>query len=429
LAIFAGALIGWLRFALRLKIMTAFSRIIIVGLAFLAATPALLALDGPTEFTIDLPFANDQATPSWLGHPATPAGSFASLDLPITPPDATAALLVTVFYQEEAGGFLRISWEAPAAQGSASDLPGPGEVTASSVLCDNFYEGIGMSNQRSLLVSADTMKQAGMLHFQTGDSSLGITRIKLEWLENSAGLASPAITDVLVTPANGRTQAASQLAGTPPAASDPTWQDRIVTVPITDTPVRIEQGVDFTMRLDSVPGMARVALKEAGLPWGQHLVVWLNDDRAGVIFPAVPELGDEGYPAAANSPYIGWREGTFLIPLNNLKAGDNIVQFSAEPDVLPAVPPDANAPAAPLALKDVSFQLDYPPAPAAVTTPVAGAPSTSPAPAPTEPSSSAAVPSAAAPEIPALNPTTPVLLAVPGENSPATSSSSPTTTP
>jgi hypothetical protein len=357
-------------------------RAILFGALLLLAPSWLRALDGPTEFTMDLPFGDNQATPAWLGHPATPSGTFATLDLPITPPDATSSLLLTIFYQEETGGFLRISWQDSAiAPTPAGQLPGPGEVGASSVLCDNFYEGIGMNNQRSLLVPADAVKLGGILHFQTGDSMLGISRIKLEWLESSTGLSSPAITDVLVTPANGRTQVASELAGAPATATDPAWHDRVVDVPVTDVALRIEQGVDFTVRMDSVPALARLSLKEAGLSWGQHLVVWMNNQRAGVIYPTVPSLDDAGYTAgSAGAPYIGWREGSFLVPLADLTSGDNVLQFSTEPDDAPATPADPNAAAAPLALKDVCVQLDYPPASAAVASAVPATASPAPAP-------------------------------------------------
>ena len=347
--------------------MKTFSRLLVLALVFSTSLTTLRALDGGDSFTLNLPYSLNAATPAWLDHPIAGSSPFASLNLPITPPDATASLLVTVFFQEQNGGFLRISWQSAALSDGEQALPGPGEAALSSVLSDNFYEGIGMSNQRSLLIPAKVMAQAGSLSFQTGSATLGISRIQMEWLENSAGLSSPTIQDTLVTPAAGPTQIASELAGNPALAQDPVWQGSIVDVPVTDVPLRIEQGLDFSVQIDTPPALARIALKETGLPWGQHLVVWVNNQRAGLIIPSAPSLANGGYGSAATDTYIGWREGTFMIPANTLMAGANTLQFSAEPDVTPTMAPDPNTPAVPLAIKDVVVQLAYP-----APTPVAG---------------------------------------------------------
>jgi hypothetical protein len=344
-------------------------------LFILALSSVLRAQDSAMAYTLNLPFSANEATPTWLGHPEQPPGPFATLVLPVTPPNAGASLLVTVFFRESNGGFLRINWQAAGIPDTNTDeLSGPGETAASSVLCDNFYEGIGMSNQRRLLVSAETMRDPGALRFQCGDSALGISRIKLEWLESSTGLSSPSITDTLVTPASGPTQPASELTGQPPAANDAAWHDRIVDVPVTDVPLRIEQGVDFTVQMVGAPVRARLVLKEAGLPWGQHLVVWINNQRAGAILPVAPDIGDDGYSESDNTPYTGWRDGTFLIPPGILTSGSNALQFSTETDTPPASSKptsEAAATPSPLAVKNVLLQLDYPallPVKAAVTT-------------------------------------------------------------
>jgi hypothetical protein len=399
-------------------------------LIFFNVPSALRALDEGQPFTLNLPCGANEATPSWLGQPVIPATTFATLDLPVAPPDPNASLLVTVFFQEKNGGFLRISWQngsAPAPEAPADALPGPGEAALSSVLSDNFYEGIGMKNQRSLLVSAAAMKQPGQLVFQCGDTTLGISRIKLEWLQNSTGLSSPAITDTLVTPVNGRTQTASELAGQPPLALDAAWHDRIVDVPVAAAPLRIEQGVDFTVQMDGAPSRARLTVKENGLPWGQHLVVWINNQRAGVVAPAVPELGDAGYPGEKDAPYVGWREATFYVPAGSLTAGNDTLQFSAEPDGPPVAPADPSAAPAPLALKDVQLQLDYPANPAATAGAAPAATVSDLTPAPTAPVS-AATPSGPiatfTPDVattPAPNAQNPALLSLPA-NEPSSSS-------
>ena len=249
------------------------------------------------------------------------------------------------------------------------------------VLSDNFYEGIAMPNQRSLLISSSTLIGDGTLEFQCGDSALGIQRIKLEWLATKSGLVSPQVQDTLVTPSLGATLPSLTLSGQPVATQPGAWQNQLVTVPITDDAERIEQGVDFSIDLDKPPGTARLALDESGLPLGKHLIVWINDQRAGTITPEVPDLRDGGYLADAKgtTTYVGWRGGSFSVPASVLIGGINTIQFSAEDDAnltsatKPPGPDDA-----PLAIKNVVMQLDYtgaPPTPAPASEPAPALPS------------------------------------------------------
>jgi hypothetical protein len=222
-----------------------------------------------------------------------------------------------------------------------------------------------MANQRSLLISPATLIGDGTLTFQCGDSILGIQRIKLEWLENKSGLVSPDVRDLLVTPAMGPTQLSQNLNGQPNATEPGAWQNQLVTVPLTDSALRIEQGVDFSVDLDKVPATARLALKEAGLPLGEHLVVWINQQRAGTITPSVPDLLDAGFlaDAKASTSYVGWRDGSFYAPVSLLKEGVNTVQFSDENDATPTAS-DSGADQ-PLAIKALVLQLNYESAPPA----------------------------------------------------------------
>ena len=369
-------------------------------LLFVMVVPFLRASDLPPPYTLNLPFQANEATPIWLDHPETPLSAFATLNLPITPPDPTASLLVTVFFQEKEGGFLRISWQG---------------ADNAQVLSDNFYEGIAMNNQRSLLISPDVLQSQsnGKLHFQSGDSAIGIQRIRLEWLENRTGLVSPLMQDLLVTPAMGLTQFGQSLDGQPKPTDEAVWHDQVVTVPLTELPERIEQGVEFNVQLESIPSSARLAFKEAGLPWGQHIVVWINQKKAGTITPAVPNLLDDGFLALPNTPngYIGWRQGSFYVPVALLKAGANAVQFSTEADAPPADGTTANAstgPVTPLAIKSVFFQLNYPPA--STQAPVAPSvpPSNSPEPAPASATPSTdSTDSSSSPPTPSSSPVTP----------------------
>jgi hypothetical protein len=306
------------------------------------------ALDLPPPLTLDVPIPANLATPAWLGHPDSPPNeTLATLELPITPPDPTAALLVTVYFQESDSGFLRVNWKSD--QGS-------------EVLADNFYENIGMANQRSLLIPPSTLGAEGTLIFQGDAASLGIQRITFEWLESRQDLVSPKVSAMLVTASSGKTVPAESVNGQTETAPAGAWEGDVVTVPVASDPVRIEQGVEFSVDLDKVPTTARVALKETGLALSQHLVVWINQQRAGTVTPAVPGLNDAGFftDTTSATTYVGWRDGSFYVPVSMLKDGVNTIQFSSEDEVASATSAAAEANSTtPLALKAVALQLNY----------------------------------------------------------------------
>jgi hypothetical protein len=184
------------------------------------------------------------------------------------------------------------------------------------------------------------------------------------------------------------------LDGQPKPAEDGEWHNQIVTVPITSIPERVEDGVEFSVQLDQVPAMARLALKEAGLPWGQRLVVWINQQRAGTITPKVPDLLDEGFPSDTSSPYIGWRDGSFYAPVALLKQGINTLQFSTE-DELSSSSSSAGADT-PLAIKDLVMQFGYPPPPPTADAAVSQPPTDSDATVPVTPAPSTSAPTQSA---------------------------------
>ena len=353
----------------------------------------LHAADLPAPITLDVPIPVNRALPAWIGQPDVPATIFGTLNLPILPPDPSASLLVTVYFQEKESGFLRLIWKG---------------TQGSQVLSDNFYENIGMANQRSLLISPDTLIGDGTLEFQASDPKLGIQRIKLEWLESKIALVSPEIRDTLVTSGTGTTQLSLALNGAPASTVPGAWENQIVTVPMTDAPVRIEQGVDFSIDLDQPPNSARIALEEAGLPLGKRLVVWVNEQRAGTMTPTVPDLLDKGYLATddkGTTGYVGWRETTFYPPVSLMKVGVNTLQFSVEDDASTSnTNPDQSAP---LAIKNLVMQLNYTPASAVApaTAPTTSTP-TGPletsiiAPLTTAPAVLAPVPEDALPDLP-----------------------------
>jgi hypothetical protein len=346
---------------------------------------AVQASPTTNSYSLDLPAKANLATPVWMGHPETPAGNFASLNLPLTVPESGDSLLVTIFFQEKEGGFLRITWIGTAGE---------------QVLSSNFYEGVGMNNQRTLLIPADVVAGSGTLCLQCGDTVLDVQRMHLEWLENRTALVSSEQPDQEVVSRLGKASGASSLDGQPPAADSASLEGSLVTVPIAVAPQRIEQGVEFNLQIDGVPKAARISFAESGLAWGQHLVLWINQQRGGIITPSVPDLRDAGFLSDPTQPYVGWRDGSIYMPVTLLKTGLNSVQLSAENDD-PAAAADSStddlSSNQPLAVNHLVCQFNYGQIPDATATPAASStPDVTSAPAPAAtatPASDSSIPS------------------------------------
>ena len=324
-------------------------RVALLCFAFCVAGPRLRASTPDTSYTLNLPVQADQATPVWLGHPLASTGTFASLDLPVTAPEINESLLVTIVFEEKPGGFLRLTWK---------------NAEGEQLLSGNFYEGVGMANKRTLLIPSSIVQDMGTLSIQTGQATLDVSQIRFEWLEGGVALVSSEQTDQTVVPRLGATMKAETLDGQPAGVPVADIDGNLITVPITNSPQHIEQGVEFSLQLAGTPKAARLTLQESGLPWGRHLVIWVNQQRAGTASPVVPDLEEAGYasPPDAAKPFIGWRDVSVYLPVTLMKTGLNTLQISTEADNAPAdgtTDDDTGASQQPLAVNNLACQFDY----------------------------------------------------------------------
>jgi hypothetical protein len=268
--------------------------------------------------------------------PTAEPATHATINFQIVPPAGNSDLAVTFYFTETPGGFLRVYWTG---------------VQGGEMLSDNLFEGIGMPNQRTLLIKRGTLSTPGTLTVQSSETSLYLSRIHWEWVEPSTvSLADAAKQAALVTAA-GAIFGEGEVNGAPLLPPPDQVGKSVVTANLTDKPERIEKGVEFIATLQGVPQYARLEVKMSGVPLDKPVQLWVNGAQAGEVSMEVPDLNDPGYRAAAGAPpvYIGWRKGVIYLPAGALKLGDNQFQFAVK---------DATA-VTPLAVKDLQLQLKY----------------------------------------------------------------------
>ncbi len=300
--------------------------VLATGAAGRAAEPYLQYLNG----------AENGPLPQWMDGPpmATPA-KYATVSFPIKPPQEEDDLIVTVFFNEQPGGFLRVYWD---------------DGFNKEMLSDNLTEGIGMANRRTLVIKRRTMVANGLLTFQASGARLGVNRIYWQWNRQQSAYLDEAFFPGGLLGRSGEWLRDDEIDGLPATTRNDFWQGNLVTAPLITKPERIEQGVVFVADLPEQPRFVRVHAKISGLPLDSKLVVWVNDLPAGELSVAVPDLSDPGVSEEPETglTYTGWRDAGLLVDASLLKLGENRFVFE----------PDKNLPA--LAIKDFDIQLQYP---------------------------------------------------------------------
>jgi hypothetical protein len=278
--------------------------------------------------------------PAWFQVKPAEPGMLGRAAFGVLPAAEGRDCLVTVCFQESEGGFLRILWE--------------GQNGGAVTLSENFYEGIGLANKRSLLLSRALVGEGGTLVFQSGDRDLGLDKLKLEWLRSVPVQVVEGEGDGLrVLEEGGKGLGADELHGDMPFPEEDLWRGEIVTAPLLEKPERIEEGTAFACTLEKVPEQALLEVEVAGLPVDRALRVWANGSDAGLLVPEVPVLEDPGYrqDAGGNWMYAGWRKARLLLNTEGLRADNNEFQFG---------PAGKDGALPPIAVKNLKLQLRYP---------------------------------------------------------------------
>jgi len=274
--------------------------------------------------------------PAWMpGDPVAKPATYATVSFPILPPEAEEDLILTVFFEDPRGGFLRIYWD---------------DGLNKEMLTDNLSESLGMSNRRTLIIKRRTFLAEGNLTFQSSAPVLGVTRIHWQWARPQTVYLDETQTSGGFVGRSGEWLRDDEVDGLPQTEAADYWQGNVVTALIAAQPTRIEEGVNFIAELPELPSFVRVQVKVNGLPLKNRLQLWVNDQLAGEVQVPVPNLSDPGYSQDWDGilSFTGWRDASLLVDVSLLKVGENQFYFQTELKT------------SALALKQFSVQLQYP---------------------------------------------------------------------
>lgn len=285
---------------------------------------------------------NSTSQPAWIQLVAAPASSdetLPTLAFDVSPPLAGLEVLVTITFSESEGGFLRLLWTSQDGQPIA--------------LSENFQEGIGMANRRSILIPKELLQSPGRLTIMSDSADLKVAAVRWDWLQpQTFSVASGPAQRWRLIDATGHGRSYTAISGDPPGPSPDQVQNDIITAPILQKPERIEIPTEFSASLTTLPSLARLDGYLTGVPLGVPVRIWINGQDAGYLSIIVPDLADPGYQASAtgSASYIGWRHATAWIDTTRLIVGENKIQFE---------PLWNDQGIRPIALKELCLQLNY----------------------------------------------------------------------
>ena len=295
-------------------------------------------------FTADLPFDAAQSLPSWMhGPPVIAPGEGARVAFHLLPPAGRDLLVHLVFDEHENAG-LRVEWLRD------------GQSTP-ELLAENLGEGLGLPNQRPLLISASRLGSAGTLLLQ-GGASLSVRRVKFEWVSERTMLASSSRYVPVVVTASRLTLAEADVDGGPRPALVDEWRGRLVRAALTEGAEQLSPSLELVTDLEQAPLLSRIEASVAGVHLDQEVWLLVNGQEIGPLAVEVPTLEDPGHlgEPGRETVFAGWRRASAHIPADLLLPGENSVLLELRSPVNAGYRNRSY-------VREVILELSYPPLP------------------------------------------------------------------
>lgn len=266
-------------------------------------------------FTADLPFDAGQPLPAWMhGPPVFAPGTGSRIAFRLSPPPGRDLLVHFVFDEGEGPG-LRVEWLR---DGSSS----------STIVAENLGDGLGVPNQRPLLISASNLGGNGTLLLQ-GGSRMNVNRVRFEWVSERTMLASASRYVPVVVTASRLTLAEADVDGGPRPALSDEWRDRVVRAVLTEKAELLTPSITLVASLEQAPVQARFEASLAGVYFDQEVWLIVNGQEVGPLGVDVPTLEDPGHLGRPDRElqFAGWRKANIHVPADLLLVGENSVQL------------------------------------------------------------------------------------------------------
>lgn len=239
------------------------------------------------------------------------------IEIPLSPVNDEGALLVTVIFQDEESRIIQTKWV-------------DAELNTTNIV-DNLSENINGLNQRTFELGYQLLSQAGSLVFETEAETQPIKRIVLSWMWPSGLFTSPSTQQIKYVAAGQRLYTEQELVPDREGAVADSWSAGIWKAFLQEKVETLEEPIQFSVPMDTVPGTVIFRTKALGFPLNASASLWVNGREVKPLVFETPELAGTGYyhGAGGQLEYAGWREAAVVIPSDYLVAGNNAIVLDA----------------------------------------------------------------------------------------------------
>lgn len=232
----------------------------------------------------------------------------------IRPAGLGQAMLVTVVFRPNSGGFVRAIWRSP---------------SESVTLSADLGEGNPPWHQRSLFLDASRIGSGGQIWIEAKGSAL--ERVRLEWVDG-VGWGLPQ-KGRFVQSGSGRLLRAEELYGDAYRPEPAESVSGVIETLLQPGPLSIhERSVRLHVPLAEAADYARLEFWVAGLSADEAVLFSLNEAPWEELRPEVPRLDDPGYlhqPEKNRTELAGWRQVVRFLPGSALRKGPNTFWFGS----------------------------------------------------------------------------------------------------
>ncbi len=242
-----------------------------------------------------------------------PYRTFARHRYEVTPPHNDAALVVTFYFDESRAGYLRVLW---------------GQWPSEATLIQNLFEGVGVPNQRTLILTPEQLARPGILTVLSGAAESSMLDARFRWVDSYLLWSDDPAAPALWLEGTGAFSEQEIHALPLPVATD-SFHGTLSRAVLAAQPVRIEHGTVFAFEFQSPPAHTRLSGEFIGLPLDADVEIWVNGHLVRHLPLASPALDDPGWQTRpdGSTTYAGWRTASVLIPPDVFQPGENRVLF------------------------------------------------------------------------------------------------------